>query len=169
MADKRKSERDLTERAASSPDEQDDTARDESPEPGTASEAEDTADEAAASPEPTAKADGANGRRLRTGGKRKHSGRKLSALTDTRPAPEPGDTEEANAGRRNVVLALLSGVALGAAGGFAGGYFFARRKKRPAPKDTGPLPRVFAEISSFNLRKGPNPAKVTIVEFSDFQ
>jgi len=32
-----------------------------------------------------------------------------------------------------------------------------------------PLKPAYVEIAAWNPRKGPNPAKVTIVEFSDYQ
>jgi len=72
--------------------------------------------------------------------------------------------------RRNLVLALLTGLVVGGGGGFTAGYFLPRwLRRRQAQRDMGPLPRAYIEIAPFNVRKGPNPAKVTIVEFSDFQ
>jgi len=43
----------------------------------------------------------------------------------------------------------------------------AKPAANPAPE--APTKPVYVEIAAWNPRKGPNPAKVTIVEFSDFQ
>ena len=47
--------------------------------------------------------------------------------------------------------------------------------KQPQPAGCGegkgqqPTGPAYVALASFNARKGPNPAKVTVVEFSDFQ
>jgi protein-disulfide isomerase len=42
----------------------------------------------------------------------------------------------------------------------------AKPAARPAPAPEGP---VYVELAAYNARKGPKDAKVTVVEFSDFQ
>jgi len=65
------------------------------------------------------------------------------------------------------VAALAIGLFAGAATGFFGGYRFASREqpRRERPSEQ----RVYVEIAPHNPRKGPAAAKVTIVEFGDFQ
>jgi protein-disulfide isomerase len=63
-----------------------------------------------------------------------------------------------------VAIALVLGLAAGGAGGFfAGQQYRPARAKRPDP---GP---AYIELAAWSPRKGPPHAKVTIVEFSDFQ
>lgn len=63
-----------------------------------------------------------------------------------------------------VAIALFLGLAAGGAGGFfAGQQYPAKRARRPDP---GP---AYVKLDPWSPRKGPEHAKVTIVEFSDFQ
>jgi hypothetical protein len=94
--------------------------------------------------------------------KPKAARRKASARREPPPA-------EPTASRRTVMLALFSGLAVGAAGGFGGGYYYATRRRRRERPPEGPAARAYVELAPWSPRKGPNPAKVTIVEFSDFQ
>ena len=79
------------------------------------------------------------------------------------------DTARPRASRRAVLLGFGAGLCVGAAGGAGGMYGWMQRRRRMA-RDRGPaLGRTYVEISPWNPRRGPSPAKVTIVEFSDFQ
>jgi hypothetical protein len=81
-----------------------------------------------------------------------------------KPAPAPRQ-----ASRRNVILALGAGLVCGAGAGAGGMFLWGPRRRRP-PRERGPaLGRTYVELAAHNPRKGPSPAKVTIVEFSDFQ
>ncbi len=63
-----------------------------------------------------------------------------------------------------VAIALVLGLAAGGTGGFfTGQQFPEKRARRPDP---GP---AYIELAAWSPRKGPNHAKVTVVEFSDFQ
>jgi hypothetical protein len=59
-----------------------------------------------------------------------------------------------------LVIGLLAG---GGAGFFAGTQYQPDRAKRP---EAGP---AYVELAAWSPRKGPEHAKVTIVEFSDYQ
>ena len=86
-------------------------------------------------------------------------------------AKEPALERPAAAGkpnRRSVILALGAGLLVGAGAGAGGMYLWGPRRRRSGPR--GPeLARTYVEVAPWNPRRGPNPAKVTIVEFSDFQ
>ena len=69
--------------------------------------------------------------------------------------------------RRTVLIAFVTGAAGGLAGGFGLGYWWARRRRRGRPRKP-PRP-AYVPVPSHAARKGPWPAKVTIVEFSEFQ
>ena len=77
-------------------------------------------------------------------------------------------TEQPKASRRNVIMALGIGLVLGAGGGVAVGHYVIPPRRRPRRKRK-PLRPAYVEVALYNPRKGPNPAKVTIVEFSDYQ
>lgn len=65
---------------------------------------------------------------------------------------------------RPVMIALVLGLAAGGAGGYYAGQQAATAKAQgPEP---GP---AYVELAAWSPRKGPDHAKVTIVEFSDFQ
>ncbi len=65
---------------------------------------------------------------------------------------------------RPVLIALVLGLAAGGGGGFyAGQRIRPARAQRPEP---GP---AFVELAAWSPRKGPAHAKVTLIEFSDFQ
>ena len=72
-------------------------------------------------------------------------------------------------GLDRVVDPIQTVTVAGGAAGFAGAYYWggkkgaAKRPQRPPPKP------AYVEIAAHNPRKGPKAAKVTIVEFSDFQ
>jgi hypothetical protein len=85
----------------------------------------------------------------------------------------------------HVAIALVAGVAIGA----AGGYFVAKGGSQGAGKDDAqamgsgrpgmdargaqqqqaPVGRVFVPLAAYSARRGPEHAKVTILDFSDFQ
>jgi protein-disulfide isomerase len=67
--------------------------------------------------------------------------------------------------RRWLLGAAASGLVLGGGGGFAGGFFYAK----PAPKRAQPAHPALVPLEAHSPRRGPSPAKVTIVEFSDIQ
>lgn len=105
-------------------------------------------------------------------------GEAADAAERAEPAPKP-KKERAKAaaskapaepvtGRRTVMLALASGFVVGAAAGFGGGYYWAKRRRSPRERPPE-IARAYVELAPWSARKGPNPAKVTIVEFSDFQ
>lgn len=80
--------------------------------------------------------------------------------------PGPVATKAARSfSRRWVIGALAVGLGAGAGGGFAGGNYYARPNRRPPP----PVPPAVVPMDPHSPRKGPSPAKVTIVEFVDIQ
>ncbi|MEM6790951.1 MAG: DsbA family protein [Myxococcota bacterium] len=88
----------------------------------------------------------------------------------------PHDDSSAAASSRPVALGAVSrrtaavmtavGVLLGGGVGAGGTYFAMRRKPRKPRK---PMAPAFVPLADHSPTKGPAPAKVTIVEFSDFQ
>jgi hypothetical protein len=75
----------------------------------------------------------------------------------------------AKPGRRGVILALGAGLLVGAGAGAGGMYLWGPRRRRSGGPRGPELKRSYVEVAPWNPRRGPNPAKVTIVEFSDFQ
>jgi hypothetical protein len=86
----------------------------------------------------------------------------------TAHAIEGGDAKPKTS-RRAVLLGFGVGLITGAAGGAGGMYGWMQRRRRSARDRRPALGRTYVEIAAWNPRRGPSPAKVTIVEFSDFQ
>jgi hypothetical protein len=66
----------------------------------------------------------------------------------------------------------LIGLAIGLGAGAVGGYFagfVTGHGNSAARAPRKPLPPAHVPIAAHNPRSGPDPAKVTVVEFFDFQ
>ncbi len=82
--------------------------------------------------------------------------------TETETAPHsPGMVT-----RRTAILMTAAGVAGGAGLGVLGTYLTQRNRARPPRK---PMLPAYVPLAEHSPSKGPAPAKVTVVEFSDFQ
>ena len=77
---------------------------------------------------------------------------------------EAGESKRSPWLSRRVLIALAAGIAIGGGGGFLAGQKY-RTRRRPRAKG-GP---AYVPLAEWNPRKGPAAAKVTIIEFSDFQ
>ena len=93
----------------------------------------------------------------------------VDRLADVDPSLVPANEAAPSRGsRRSFLFGLGVGLALGGVGGYAGHYWYLRlRRRRRRPRR--PKPPAFVPLATHNPRQGPDPAKVTIVEFCEFQ
>jgi hypothetical protein len=90
-----------------------------------------------------------------------------SAQPIARDVTRPSAPLERHFTSTHVVLALVAGLGLGA----TGGYFGSKQSATGGSSATAgaPASAVNLPLAAWSPREGPQHAKVTIVEFSDFQ
>jgi protein-disulfide isomerase len=84
------------------------------------------------------------------------------------PASSRPSPAASGASRRSVLQALLAGLVVGGGAGFGAGYAVYGRR-RGGRRKRKPMKPAYIPVSAHNPRKGPDPAKVVIVEFSEFE
>lgn len=100
----------------------------------------------------------------RTPKKRTKKRRTKKASRHEAPAVAPSTAREPSWWSKPVIAALIIGVLAGGAGGFYAGQNY--RPSRARGPEPGP---AHIALAAWSPRKGPEHAKVTILEFSDFQ
>ena len=84
--------------------------------------------------------------------------------SDSEPTPTLGQRLTR---RRELLIGLGGGLLLGAGGGYYAGLRMARRGSPRGPRR--PTPPAMVPLAAHRPRKGPEPAKVVLVAFTDFQ
>jgi protein-disulfide isomerase len=109
-------------------------------------------------------------RALETGVSKKDKDEAIEAEDTGGGVEAPAAKSEApNMARRQILAALGVGLLAGAGGGFAAGNAYGKRGARGRRKPKPPPKSAYVEIQPWNPSRGPDPARVTMVIFTDFQ